>query len=119
MVVIAKSCDSGNTSEICAFSADNIDNLIGKFPIGSYPTTLAYNPSGTRLFGGVAEYTDDYIRYCNTGTFTVEGEMPLPKAHAYLRMAINEDETWITAFASDDYWIGFNGSLVFINIENL
>lgn len=119
MIVIAGQCDSGNTSEICAFSADNIDNLLGTFPIGSYPTTLAFNHSGSLLLAGIGDYTDGYIRYCNTQTFTLQGEMPLPKADAYLRMAVNQDGTWITAFTSEDYWTGFNGSLVFINIENL
>jgi len=98
-------CGGGNgpTYNLYAFDAENLDNILGDFDIGTYPKFATFTRDGQTLLGLNGDFYDSYIYVMGAYTYSRLNKIYFPFASDYSRISANYSGSRIVASSYLDY----------------
>ncbi len=97
-------CGGGNGPgyTLYAIDTDNLDNILGEFDIGTYPTYANFSVDGNTLFGTNGDPYDNFIYVIDANNYTQMDKINFPNSDDYSVLTPNYSGNKIVAFSYDN-----------------
>jgi len=86
------------------FDAANLDNVLGEWQIGTYPTNAVFSKDGNFLYGTNGDPYDNYLYVMDAGTYQQIRKIPFPNTDDYSVFTPNSTGSVIVGFSYDTYY---------------
>jgi DNA-binding beta-propeller fold protein YncE len=117
-LVLPAGSGNGGGYTIYDFDASNLQNVLGEWDVGIYPSGAAFSPDGSVFFGTNGDFYDNYLYVMDAVTYRQIRKLRFPNADDYAVFTPNSDGTVVVGFSYDSYYDSGHGLYFFTDVQN-
>jgi DNA-binding beta-propeller fold protein YncE len=85
------------------YDANDLNNVLGKWNVGTYPKSAIFSPDGTLLYAFNGNPYDQYLYVMDANNYQQIRKVEFPNADDYAVITPNSDGTKVVGFSYNPY----------------